>query len=190
MDKNVEKELSDGIYLVQTDGSKVPFTGGNSDQERKSCRYVGLKLGFKAICVALQDATEGEVSLTTRADHADYADYKNNYLDATADWDGAKNTGHLKLIGLNPKIHLKDGEYIPSVGELKFIQLFRKQINEALKAVGGEPITGDWHWTSTEHSSSAAWGLALGDGYLNGWGGKATGSGRVRAVKKFIGKDK
>ena len=177
--------MKDGNYLIEKNGNKVLFTGKNSEKERNECRYVGLKLGFKAICVALQDATAGEVSLTTRADHADYADYKNNYLDATADWDGAKNTGHLKLIGLNPKIHLKDGEYIPSVGELKFIQLFRKQINEALKAVGGEPITGDWYWTSTEHSSSYAWGLSLGDGGLVDWLGKATVSDLVRAVSAF-----
>jgi hypothetical protein len=179
---NHKTDIPDGIYLIKKDGKKILFTGVEKESD---IEYVGLKLGSKAICVALQDATAEEVSLTTRADHADYADYKNNYLDATADWDGAKNTGHLKLIGLNPKIHLKDGEYIPSVGELKFIQLFRKQINEALKAVGGEPITGDWYWTSTEHSSSYAWFLRLNSGALGSWPAKAAGSGHVRAVKAF-----
>jgi hypothetical protein len=178
--------MEDGIYLVLKDGKKVLFTGKNSEKERNECRYVGIKLGSKSICVALRDVADGkEVPLTTRAGETDYDGYKPNYLDATADWDGAKNTGHLKLIGLNPKIHLKDGEYIPSVGELKFIQLFRKQINEALKAVGGEPITGDWYWTSTEHGSSYAWFLRLNFGALGSWPAKAAGSNHVRAVSAF-----
>ena len=177
--------MKDGIYLIEKNGNKVLFTGKNSEKKRNECRYVGLKLGSKAICVALHDASTDCVSLTTYEGHTDYDGYKGNYLDATADWDGAKNTGHLKLIGLNPKIHLKDGEYIPSVGELKFIHLFRKQINEALKAVGGEPITVGWYWTSTEYNSFVAWGLGLGDGGLYGWSVKAAFSVHVRAVSAF-----
>lgn len=61
-------QLPDGIYLVQEDGSKVPFTGRNNDQERKGCKYIGLKLGSKAICIALRDAAEEYTPLTSGED--------------------------------------------------------------------------------------------------------------------------
>jgi hypothetical protein len=186
MMKNVKKELSDGIYLVQADGTKVPFTGKNSDQERKGCKYIGLKLGSKAICVALRDAAKEYTPLTSGEDTTKgYGNYIDNYLDATADWNGEENTEHLKQIGLCEDIHLEDGEYIPSVGELKFIQLFRKQVQEAIDFVGGKRFPDVWYWTSTELSRSNAWYLYLGAGGLNGWCDKATYSGHVRAVSAF-----
>lgn len=186
MMKNVKKELSDGIYLVQIDGSKVPFTGKNSDQERKGCKYIGLKLGSKAICIALRDAAKEYTPLTSGEDTTKgYGNYIDNYLDATADWNGKENTEHLKQIGLCENIHLEDGEYIPSVGELKFIQLFRKQIQAALRYVDGMLFPDVWYWTSTEQSRSNAWGLYLNDGPLNHWLDKATSSNHVRAVSAF-----
>ncbi|MCH3994880.1 MAG: DUF1566 domain-containing protein [Prevotella sp.] len=174
----------DGIYLILKNGKKIRFTGRNSEQERKNCRYVGLKLGSKAICIALHDASADYVPLTSKMDHTDYDGYKDNYLDATADWNGKENTKHLEQIGLNPEINLEDGEYIPSAAELKFIQLFRKGIDEAIKFVGGKPFWDGWYWTSTECSSSYAWGLSLLVGNL-GWGTKAGYSGLVRAVSAF-----
>lgn len=175
----------DGIYLVLKNGKKVKFTGNNSEQEKKACKYIGLKLGSKAICVALHDASADYVPLTAKVDRTDYDGYKDNYLDATDDWNGKANTKHLKQIGLHPEIHLEDGEYIPSVGELKFIQLFRKGIDEAIKFVGGKPFSGDWYWTSTEYNSSNAWDLYLSDGSLNYWSTKASSSEHVRAVSAF-----
>jgi hypothetical protein len=175
----------DGIYLVQKNGKKILFTGNNSEQEKNDCRYVGLKLGSKAICVALHDASEDYISLTTKIDCTDYDGYKNCHLDATDDWNGEQNTEHLKKIGLNPDIHLADGEYIPSVGELKFIQLFRKKIDEAIRFVGGDAFHDGWYWTSTEFGSCHAWILGPNGGGLNGWGNKTRSSVRVRAVKEF-----
>jgi metal-responsive CopG/Arc/MetJ family transcriptional regulator len=186
MMKNVKKELSDGIYLVQTDGSKVPFTGRNSDQERKGCKYIGLKLGSKAICIALRDAAKEYTPLTSGEDTTKgYGNYIDNYLDATADWAGMQNTEHLKQIGLSENIHLEEEEYIPSAGELKFIQLFRKQVQEALDFVGGKRFPDVWYWTSTEQSRSNAWCLYLNAGDLDYWNDKATGSFHVRAVSAF-----
>lgn len=186
VEKNVEKELSDGIYLVQADGSKVAFTGSNSDQERKGCKYIGLKLGSKAICIAIQDAAKDYTPLTAGADPTKgYGNYIDNYLDAVADWNGNENTKHLKQVGLSENIHLEDGEYIPSVGELLFIQLFRKQIQAALRYVDGKLLPDVWYWTSTEASPSYAWYLYLGDGGLDIWYAKATDSSHVRAVSAF-----
>ena len=186
MMKNVKKELPDGIYLVQADRSKVFFTGKNSNQERKGCKYIGLKMGSKAICIALKDAAKEYTSLTYESDTTKgYGNYIDNYLDATADWNGKENTKHLKQIGLCEDIHLEDGEYIPSVGELKFVQLFRKQVQEAIDFVGGKRFPDVWYWTSTELSRSSAWYLGLGAGGLSGWNAKATGSGHVRAVSAF-----
>ena len=101
------------------------------------------------------------------------------------DCDGETNTQHLRKIGLNPQIKLKDGEYIPSLGELYIICLNQYAINEALKFVGGQPLAKDWYWSSTESSAANAWGLILYDGTaINGT--KAASKYRVRAVSAFL----
>ena len=101
-----------------------------------------------------------------------------------ANWTGKANTEHLKQIGLNKEISLAENEYIPALGEMLFVFLNRKAINEALEAVGGTPIDGVWYWTSTEYGATYAWGLTLYDGGV-GNGTKASYTLRVRAVSAF-----
>ena len=133
----------------------------------------------------MHDQANGEdITLTAKKDETEYDGYIDTYLDAVANWTGRANTEHLKQIGLNKEISLAENEYIPSLGEMLFVFLNRKAINEALEAVGGTPIDGVWYWTSTEHSATYAWNLGL-YGYA-GTGTKASYTGRVRAVSAFI----
>lgn len=175
-------QLADGIYLVPKKGTPILFTG----QQASDIIGVAVKMGSKAVTVALHDAAGGEdITLTSAEDKTGYDGYKDNCLDATADWDGQGNTKHLQKIRLNPAIKLEPGQYIPAVGEMKFIQLFRKELNEALEKVGGDKITDDWYWTSTELSATYAWYLNLNLGYIGNLT-KASYSGRVRPVSAFI----
>lgn len=163
---------------------------------KERCTGIGIKLGGKSLVVDLydmedpEDSDEKDLTLTTAKSPADYdkAAYKDTCEDAGADWDGQANTDRLALAGiLNPKIaqQLKKGQYVPAMGQLLFVHLFRKQINQALREVGGEEIGGWWYWTSTEYSAAYAWSLYLDDGGMHGVA-KASNRGRVRAVSAFI----
>lgn len=136
--------------------------------------------------MALQDAAnDNDVTLKFDKDTTDYDGYINTYIDAVADWNGEANTKHLKEIGLNPAIKLKDGEYIPSVAEMYLIYTNRKAINAALRFVGGQEISGKWYLTSTEFSATGVWVLSLSGGGLYPWLAKASIKGRVRPVSAF-----
>ena len=127
-----------------------------------------------------------DITLTASEDKTKgYKGYIDNYLDAVADWNGKENTRHLKDIGLNEEISLKDGWWIPSLAELYFIFMNRKAINEALEYVGFDTIDGVWYWSSTEYSATTAWRLNLLDGYAFTLT-KASYARRVRAVSAFI----
>src|SRR5574344_249953 len=166
-----QSEMADGIYLIKKTGNPVLFAPGCN---KKDCVAVGIKLGGKSIAVSLKDAADGEnITLTNSEDETTYDGYINNYTDAVADWNGKENTAHLDKIGLNKDLALESGQYIPSVGEMYLIYLHKKALNEALEAVGGEPIADDWYWTSTEHSAATVWYLYLYNGYLN-YDAKAT----------------
>ena len=143
--------------------------------------------GDRSIAVALTDMAGGDdVTLTDSDDETgDSQYYIEDYEEAVQDYDGETNTQHLRKIGLNPQIKLKDGEYIPSLGELYIICLNQYAINEALKFVGGQPLAKDWYWSSTEYSATSAWGLYLNGGYAFN-GTKATRKYRVRAVSAFL----
>lgn len=174
----------DGIYLVSEDGSVILF-GPEWKKPESPVKYIGVKWGSRSLAVALHDQANGEdITLTAKKDETEYDGYIDTYLDAVANWAGKANTEHLKQIGLNKEISLAENEYIPSLGEMLFVFLNRKAINEALEAVGGTPIDGVWYWTSTEYSAAYAWILHLDYGTVDGYT-KASNTNRVRAVSAF-----
>ena len=174
----------DGIYLVSEDGSVILF-GPEWKKPESPVKYIGVKWGSRSLAVALHDQANGEdITLTAKKDETEYDGYIDTYLDAVANWTGRANTEHLKQIGLNKEILLAENEYIPSLGEMLFVFLNRKAINEALEAVGGTPIDGVWYWTSTEYGATYAWILSLYDGYVSNYS-KASTTFRVRAVSAF-----
>lgn len=177
---------ADGVYIVTKDGRADKFTGTNIILDCDNPVIgIGVKQGDRAVLVALTDAADGkDVTLTAHEDNTDYDGYIPEYIDAVADWNGKTNTDHLREIGLNPTIQLKDGEYIPSVGEMYLIYTHRKEINAALRHVGGKEIPGIWYWTSTENGATNAWRLGLSYGYLY-WYPKASNKDRVRPVSAF-----
>lgn len=185
----IKNSKPDGFYLVFENGESIqynPIYGGEVVND-SPVKYVGIKWGDRSLKVALHDQAAGEdITLTASEDKTKgYKRYIDNYLNAVADWNGKENTEHLKAIGLNEEIKLEDGEYIPALGEMYFIYLNRKGLNEILEQIGGEPIADDWFWTSTEGSATNAWGLYLrggGAGYYT----KAWNTCWVRAVSAFI----
>lgn len=178
--------LGDGIYLIGSDGAAVLFEG-KLTKAPQNTEYIGIVQGDRSVAVALTDIAGGDdVTLTDSDDKTgDSQYYIGNYEEAVQDYDGETNTQHLRKIGLNPQIKLKDGEYIPSLGELYIICLNQYAINEALKFVGGQPLAKDWYWSSTEFSATYAWGLTLLNGHAYYYT-KATYKIRVRAVSAFL----
>ncbi len=177
-------ELADGVYIIDVKGNAVPFIGENTETLHDTA-YIGIVCGSHSVAVALRDMAGGEdITLTKEKDKGD-GRYIKKYVEAVQDWNGKENTEHLKAVGLNDKIELKDGEYIPTLAELYLICLHRKQVNEALQFVGAQPIGDLWYWSSTEYSATYAWYLGLGHGSANGYA-KATYQGRVRAVSAFL----
>ena len=173
---NDSYSVKDGVYIIYNDGGYEPFNGKN---RKDNVSKIGLVLGEKKICIGLKD--KGVYSLTNDKDDECGKHYETP-IDAFSDWDGKRNTEHIKLIGTD--IPLDDGEFIPSAGQIGFINLFLKSVNEALKYVGGEELVG-YYWTSTEHSPETAWNLSLNNGTLSYWLTQASGHYRVRAVSTF-----
>ena len=183
--------MEDGIYLVHADGKATLFELEYTKDDPMDSEVVaiGLKMGSFGIKIALHDEANGDgITLTTKSNSdlkADKDYYIDNYDDAVADMDGARNTNHLRNI-LNPHIKLADDWYIPSLGELYRIFINKKAINAALEFAKGDKLQDRWYWTSTEGSATSAWGLGLNGGNTSSWGTKASYAGRVRAVSAFI----
>lgn len=133
---------ADGVYLVTRDGLADKFTGNNLILDCDNPVIgIGVKQGNRGVIVALKDVADGgDVTLTTRKDTTNYDGYIPEHIDAVADWNGKANTVHLREIGLNPAIDLNDDQYIPSVGEMYLIYTHRREINAALRHVGGMEI--------------------------------------------------
>jgi hypothetical protein len=183
-------DMEDGIYLVHANGKATLFELDYTKDDNMDSEIVaiGLKMGGFGIKIALHDEAKGKgITLTTKDNANEENDkwyYIDNYDDAVADMDGARNTNHLRSI-LNPEIKLADDWYIPSLGELYRIFINKKAINAALEFAKGDVLQDRWYWTSTEGSAAYAWNLILGGGTYP-WAAKASDTGRVRAVSAFI----
>lgn len=180
-------EQPDGIYFVLHGGKKIHAKENPARLVVADCIGIGVKLGGMSLVVATEDEADGkEITLTSAKDTTTNGVYYPNYIDALSDLNGQQNTEHLKEIGLNSRIHLDGGWHIPSLGEMYFILLNLKAINQALAYAGKNPLKADWYWTSTEASATNAWGLGLFNGYAYGNYAKASLQSCVRAVSAFI----
>lgn len=177
--KENKKQLTDGVYIITENNQIIPFKFPIFFTENAA--YIGLVQGNHSIAIALHDVSGDEITLTAK--ESEELRHPIDYMDAVQDWDGKGNTERLKQIGLNPAIHLKDGEYIPTLAELYLICLNQKAINEAIDFVGGQIMEG-CYWSSTEHSVTRAWNLTFYSGFADDLH-KAVPS-RVRLVKQFV----
>lgn len=179
-------EQPDGIYFVLHGGKKIHAKENPARLVVADCIGIGVKLGGMGLVVATEDEADGEeITLTSAKDTTTNGVYYPNYIDALSDLNGQQNTEHLKEIGLNSRIHLDGGWHIPSLGEMYFILLNLRAINQALEYAGKSPLKDDWYWTSTEASAPDAWYLGLNDGNASNLT-KASYQSYVRAVSAFI----
>jgi hypothetical protein len=99
------------------------------------------------------------------------------------DIDGRGNTE--RLVARNPKLKnlLKDGEYIPSLGQLNLMAHYMDELNKAFAYVSASPLSSTWYRSSTESSPSVAWyvDFSIGSAYYS----DKYNSSRVRAVIDF-----
>lgn len=172
---------SDGVYYLYEDGTSELFDYNKANSPTKPVKRIGVVMGNHSLAINLNDYPEQP--LTNQKDPGNYTGYIKEYDDAVADWDGKKNTEHIRAIGTG--IELKDDEWIPSVAELYLIYLNKRAINAAIALSNGEPLHDGWYWTSTEHSATSAWHMNLNDGNLVNWLGKVQLSNYVRAVAAF-----
>lgn len=173
---------ADGVYIVTQDGRIYKFAGNTNliFDRYNPVVGIGVKQGNRSAIISLKDAADGEdVTLTDHEDNTGYDGYLLSFEDAVADWRGAANTAHLRQIGLNPAITLQAGEYIPSAGEMYLVYTHLREVNAALRLVGGLEIPAEWHWVSTEPSPLRARLLNLLDGTLY-WGVKTNARAFVR----------
>ena len=174
---NNDKMYDDGIYVCYNDGANAPFDAG---LQKENIRGIGLVVGSHSLCIALRNA--GEYTLTNKEDNTDDGHYVPDWDESRMNFNGMPNWEHIKKIGTD--ITLADGEYIPALGELMLIGIFKHAINEALEWANGELLGDDWYWSSTEGSSTDAWDLGLG-GMDQGNYGKTQNQRLVRPVSAF-----
>ena len=172
------KDYADGVYICYNDGHNELHDGNNPKDD---VRGIGLVVGSHSLCVSLEDIDD--TILTNRDGKSDYGKYISDWDLARMDYDGAENTKHIQEIGTD--IKLADGEYIPSLGELYLIYLYKYEINGALSYVYGKQIADEWYWSSTEYSAQTAWTLYFGNGYQAS-DAKSSDQFRVRPVSAFI----
>lgn len=186
----VKSPIENGVYIVYLDGKVVRYVSDMEVEEPKLVKGIGVAHDGHAFIVSLKDAGYCPLLNSEDEEGGDYhPTYYKREVDALQDWDCKGNTE--KILARGTEIKLKDGEYIPTLAQLALIGYHIEAINEALKAVGGEPLVTDpnndpYYWSSTENSATYAWTLTLPGGGLYGWYGKSKSNLHVRPVSAFL----
>ena len=161
-----------GSIVVNADGSKGVVFWLDPD-------------GDQGLMVALDDASEG-CAWGEATDALTLLNKPFNSPLALEDVSGNTNTRCIrKHQGIENEyaaslVDFEDGWYLPSVGELRKLYAALPMVEPALSVAGGNTLTEDTYWSSTEYSATDAATATFSMGNT----GK-TGTCRVRAIRHF-----
>lgn len=156
----------DGIYLIDVNGNAVKFVGDETETVQ-DIAYIGIVEGFRSLKVSVREFKAPLHNENYNCESIkDYDGYIQCVLDALMDWNGEENTKHICIQNPALKHALKEGEFIPALGQLAFIWHHRNQVNEALKFIDRNPLSQSIVWSSTEFSTDYAWFVYFYDSYI------------------------
>ena len=157
----------DGIYFIDEYGRAIKFNDSESETPRDTSyiTHIGIIDGPRSLKVSVKSFEAQVQDYNFERDSIkDFSGYIKCELDALMDWDGEKNTKHILTQCPALKNELKEGEYIPSLGQLAFIWHHRHQINKALNVIGYNPLSWRTIWSSTEYDAVNGWNVDFTNG--------------------------
>lgn len=171
-------QLKNGVYLIYSDGTFLPFTGSEPKENVKS---IGIAYDGHSFGVCLEDLGEWPL-LKDYEKCPEESEFYLTECEGALDWDFIGKTKHIQELGTD--IPLEEGQYIPTLAPLMVMCAWKKEINKALKYAGGSPMRDDYHWSSTEYSRTYARSVHFNNGSAYSYG--KCGSLVVRPVTAFI----
>ena len=151
----IEPIIEDGVYIVEKGFMPRRFEDVVGVQNPKECDVMVSYHGHKWI-VAKEDLKGEELPLFSDDSHPeDTSSFYKSEIEALNDFDMKSCTEHLREAGL--AFELDADLYIPTVGQLAAMFLYRKELNKALEIVGGTPMKEEIYWSSSEYSTWYSW---------------------------------
>ena len=183
-DERMKAVKGDGVYIVARGLSPVPF---GSVKDPEDFDVMVSYHGHKWI-VEKHDVSENEISLLKPGANVivNSPCYKSE-IEALVNFDMESCTDHLRKSGLYFK--LDDDLYIPTVGQLAAMYLWREELNKALEMVGGAPMKESRYWSSNEIRPVNIWLVTFDAGCAFSWGG-SSGQAFVRPCRTCELKEK
>lgn len=154
--------IEDGVYLVEDGFIPVRLGDVAGVQSPNSTNVMVSYHGHKWI-VAKEDIGDNKLPLLSKDAHPeDTSSFYISEIDALNDFDMKSCTEHLRKAGL--AFEMDADLYIPTVGQLAAMFLYRKELNKALEMVGGTTMKKDVYWSSSEIGADASWTVNFNDG--------------------------
>lgn len=146
--------IENGVYVVYKDGQHAKFKKGVSGD---NVAFIGLAYDGHTFGVHLCGSKGRYPLINTRYKEAPKDELcLENEWEALMEWDFVKHTRHIQEIGTD--IPLSEGEYLPTPANLMVMFRYQKEINEALRYVGGTPLDfNKTYWSCLRDSASNAW---------------------------------
>lgn len=168
--ENIEPIIKDGVYIVEKGFLPRRFEDVAGVQNPKECDVMVSYHGHKWI-VAKEDLKGEELPLFSDDSHPeDTSSFYKCEIEALNDFNMKSCTEHLRKTGIT--FELDADLYIPTVGQLAAMYLFRAELNKALELVGGTPMKEEIYWSSSEGNAWYSWNVNFVSGNVNNWSNK------------------
>lgn len=181
-DECTKAVTEDGVYIVTKGLPPVPFGVVGVVQNPEQFDVMVSYHGHKWI-VAKEDLKGDELPLfLDDSCPEDTSSFYKCEIEALNDFDMKSCTKRLRNVGI--AFELDADLYIPTVGQLAVMYLFRAELNKALELVSGTPMKEEIYWSSSENLAWYSWYVNFGSGLVNYWDSKY-GGGYVRPCTAF-----
>ena len=160
----------DGVYIVTKELPPVPFGAVGVVQDPEKFNVMVSYHGHNWI-VAKEDLKGDGLPLLSDDSHPECtSSFYKCEIEALNDFDMKSCTEHFRKAGI--VFELDTDLYIPTVGQLTAMFLFRKELNKALELVGGTPMKEDIYWSSSEFNAWVSWVVNFDSGSVGYWNDK------------------
>ena len=176
---SVDTSLTNYNRVPTTDNAGSTSNGSNSygylpsDNFTGATSYVDSKAKYNSTSNMIPSPYLGD----DKTLNPEYCKAISGYNNALSDFNGLSNTETLVGLGAdyvaaNAAYKYSDGVsnlqwYLPAMGELGFLAPRFKEINNIITALGGVAVASYYFWSSSEYSSSGAYGLNTYNGYVD-----------------------
>lgn len=163
-DNIIKPAPADGVYIIYSDDSYQKYVHDRA-YDYMNAKAIGIKFRGNSFGVTLADLPDEAALVDNPTSECEESSpfYMPSAV-AVHHFDGDSATKHLRC---QYYLDISSGQYIPTLGQLCVMYIYKDILHRALDIVQGEPLKEDCYWSSSEADQSYSYFVRFSDGAIS-----------------------